>query len=129
MSDHELDLIYKRYKQLTTEIKDSDTYADEYALYLIERFKAGLARDQRGRVIRKVAHLKNTIHNLYEEKARKKDVSTRLETFMAQIRMIHEMKKIKLEDVFNERDPIYPNEVPDELYEEDRYDKTQPEEI
>lgn len=97
LSDQALDLIYKRYKLMTTDVKRTIEDIDEEALWMQDRFKLGLTINDKGFRTKSVEVLKNEINNLYEKKAKRMEFSDKLESYVAQIKIMHDLNNLKPE--------------------------------
>lgn len=76
-------------------------------------FKRGKARFE-GKPVKSQVELQNIFNKLMEKKADKQKIIPQLELLMGQIRLLHNINKISIQDVYNEVDPIFPNTLPED---------------
>lgn len=113
LSDEELDLVYKRYKLMQAENNDFMRDADEEANELIQKYNANAAKSQfSDRAIRTPDEYMNELGLIMNKKNQRQRFNIKLENFMAQIRFLNAVEKMKPADVYNINDPNYPGQFP-----------------
>ena len=132
LSDVELDLIYKRYKFMQSENKDSMEEIDEEARALVAKFQQGEARapSDPEKILRSPNELANELGLMMNKRAQRRKFNDRLENFMSQVRFLHILNNLDRSQVYNENDPIFPGYFPlNDSKDKDKFVNSMPEEI
>lgn len=63
----------------------------------------------KGRVSRKPLDFRNEVYKVYEKKIVKKKFQRDMEALIAEIRLAHDLRNIRTNEIFGDDDPIFPN--------------------
>jgi|LauGreDrversion4_2_1035121.scaffolds.fasta_scaffold88194_1 hypothetical protein len=107
LSDEELDLIYKRYKMMKWDNSDALRDLNEEAAELFSQYNSGVAKNEDESEIRGPLELENAIGLLVNKKQNREKLDIRVESYMAQLRLMDSLSKLDPMQVYNRNDPNF----------------------